>query len=299
MKHNYNGFMGNNSYRSGQMLLITLLVLAVATTIALSLIGRTTTDLSMSTQVEESSRAFSAAEAGIEQALKLQTKSGLSGTLAGGSNYKVDSTTIGGSTATYVFPNQTPNGQGETLWMVDHTDTGTPDWSTKIYNNNNLTLCWGSGAVEVVAYYLHGANVIANLQVSRQMYDYDSSSHLGARSESNNFKPINGTGCGPGTGTNHSTVINFPADFGIDTTGSDNIIMFRIRPLYVAGSTQLAVTPSGVDLPRQGTNYASCGTTGGGTKRCINVYQNYKSPPAIFDYVLYADGGSISPVKPN
>ena len=55
---------------SGQVLLITLLVLSVAVTIALSLIGRGTMDANMSANLEESARAFNAAEAGIEDALK-------------------------------------------------------------------------------------------------------------------------------------------------------------------------------------------------------------------------------------
>ncbi len=52
---------------SGQVLLITMLVMAVATTIGLALASRSTQDVNISTQVEESSRAFSAAEAGIEE----------------------------------------------------------------------------------------------------------------------------------------------------------------------------------------------------------------------------------------
>ena len=54
----------------GQVLLLTLLVLSVATTVVLSLIGRATTDVAISNQIAESQRAFSAAEAGIEEMLK-------------------------------------------------------------------------------------------------------------------------------------------------------------------------------------------------------------------------------------
>jgi len=67
----YNCFMDNKyKFQRGQAALIALLVLTVATTIGLSLIARSTTDVSITRTQEESSRAFSAAEAGIELALK-------------------------------------------------------------------------------------------------------------------------------------------------------------------------------------------------------------------------------------
>lgn len=61
-------------YPHGQVLLITVLVLSIAVTIALSLIGRSVTDVSMSRNLEESARAFSAAEAGIEETLLTNTQ---------------------------------------------------------------------------------------------------------------------------------------------------------------------------------------------------------------------------------
>ena len=85
------------SYRhqQGQILLITLLVLTVATTIALSLIGRATIDLSMSNQLEESTRAFNAAEAGVEQALKSGLGTNGPAVLTNGVTYDVTVNTIG------------------------------------------------------------------------------------------------------------------------------------------------------------------------------------------------------------
>ena len=53
----------------GQALVIILLVLAVASTVVLSLVSRTVTDVAITTKEKDSSRAFSAAEAGVEEAL--------------------------------------------------------------------------------------------------------------------------------------------------------------------------------------------------------------------------------------
>ncbi|HRR05567.1 MAG TPA: hypothetical protein P5325_02065, partial [Candidatus Woesebacteria bacterium] len=55
---------------SGQALLIILLVLSVALTTGLALVARTTTDISISEKETASSKAFEAAEAGIEEALR-------------------------------------------------------------------------------------------------------------------------------------------------------------------------------------------------------------------------------------
>ncbi|MFH0863897.1 MAG: PilX N-terminal domain-containing pilus assembly protein, partial [Candidatus Gottesmanbacteria bacterium] len=63
--------MKNNiGKQNGQILLIVLLVMVVGLTMGLSLATRSATDVKISSQLEHSSRAFAAAEAGIEAALK-------------------------------------------------------------------------------------------------------------------------------------------------------------------------------------------------------------------------------------
>ncbi|MFA6947123.1 MAG: pilus assembly PilX N-terminal domain-containing protein [Pedobacter sp.] len=58
-----------NHYESGQAALIIVLVITAVVTIVASTIGRTATDVRISSQTEESLQAFNAAEAGIERAL--------------------------------------------------------------------------------------------------------------------------------------------------------------------------------------------------------------------------------------
>ena len=68
--------MGNKRFgEKGQALLIVVLVMVVSATVGLSLASRTVTTLRTSTEEENSQRAFSAAEAGVERAL--QTGSGI------------------------------------------------------------------------------------------------------------------------------------------------------------------------------------------------------------------------------
>ena len=57
--------------KKGQILLALILVMTVALAIGLSVIQKSLVDVSTSTKVEQSSMAFSAAEAGIERSLPM------------------------------------------------------------------------------------------------------------------------------------------------------------------------------------------------------------------------------------
>lgn len=66
--------------QSGQILIIMLLVIVVVLAIGLSVVGRSNTEVSTATQIENSARAFSAAEGGIEHILALSPTPGGPGT---------------------------------------------------------------------------------------------------------------------------------------------------------------------------------------------------------------------------
>ena len=55
--------------RTGQVLIVTILILGVIATVGLSIATRSTTELAVSTTVDESSRALEAAEVGLERYL--------------------------------------------------------------------------------------------------------------------------------------------------------------------------------------------------------------------------------------
>src|SRR3989338_10792119 len=55
--------------QKGQVLLLLILVMTVALAIGLSIVQKSLVDISTASKVEQSARAFSAAEAGIEKAL--------------------------------------------------------------------------------------------------------------------------------------------------------------------------------------------------------------------------------------
>jgi len=283
----------NNSHK-GQILLITLLVLSIATTIAVSLIARSTTDLKISNQADESSRAFSAAEAGIEEALLLGNAPIGDQTIIGtNEQYNVKQFSIGDSVGAYAFRSVTPKGQSETLWLVPHSPTEPygPDLNTPGYEQTSIDVCIGNtdSALEVITYYKDRS--VDNFYVARGLYD----SNL-TRAADNKFSAsfVEGS-CGDGTNTSKKITINF-SDFFIDPF-VQTLIMMRFRPLYA--DTQIAVNTGSAILPKQGNTYESCGKTGAGIQRCISVVQNYRTPPGLFDYVIYSNTGSFAPVSPN
>lgn len=262
--------------QSGQVLLFTLLALAVATTIGLALIGRTSTDVSISNRIEESARAFSAAEAGIERAFLEGVDIG-STVLTPGVNYTVNVTTQGGI-GTFEFPKKTSLGMVETLWLAPHLSTGLPDTnSANDYPGSSLDICWTNEttvpALSVSIYYLSGGNY----RVYRTVWD------PAARIQNATGAGGPGGGCNVSGATNLYSVTLPLASFA----ASDTLLAMRLQPLF--SDTQIYVNPDSA-LPLQGTRVESIGETTTGVTRKIVAFQEYRTPPAIFDSVIYTPG---------
>lgn len=269
-------------YQRGQILLISLLVLSIATTVALSLIGRSTTDVTISNQISESSRAFSAAEAGIEEALKTGIGSTGAQVLTAGVTYNVVKADIGGAAGVYQFPKKIARGTAETLWLAKHNNPdGSLNTDSETYSGSSIDVCWSEEAPKpamiITIVYKSGIQY----RVARGAYDPD-----GARASTNKFTAPTATtgGCGEGS-TVYKQSIMF-SDFAINPA-TDKLLMLRMQPVYA--DANLAVNATGV-LPPQGNKLESTGTSEGGIARKIVVYQQYRSPPSIFDSVIYSQG---------
>lgn len=272
--------------QSGQILLITLLALTLATTIGLALIGRTTIDVGVSNQLDQAAKALSAAEAGIEEALK--TGSGTVGTIviAPGVKYAVTKTEIGGGNANYLFPRVSLKGTSEILWLVAHDDLTGQIIETQFYKDAKLGFCWqNSAALIVLIFYKRIED--STYQVVRAAWDPDL-----LRSAMNLFdNRVNSGGCGDSL-TNVNVTIDF-ATLGI--APEDILLALRLRPLYA--DSQLAVAPVG-NLPKQGNSYVATGSTETGLARKVLVNQLYRAPDSFFDYVVYTQGGSFGRQAP-
>ena len=265
--------------QSGQIALVALLVLTVAATVGLSLIARTTTDLSATRNIEESTRAFSAAEAGIEETLKTGIASpNTSIDSTHGVNYSTNIVAAGASAGTpFIFPQKTASENTETLWLMAHNPDGTLD-EAHTYTANTIDVCWSSETITpaLVVSILFKAS--GSYRVAKVAYD--------PISRGNNFSaPTPGIGSCP-TSTSYRSTITFSDILSIPPPGYP-LIALRIRPVY--SQTRIAVVPA-QDLPSQGKSIQSVGTAGSGVSRKIVVDQQYRAPDSIFDYALYSEG---------
>lgn len=263
--------------QKGQVLLIVLLVMVVGLTIGLSLATRSVTDIKISTQLEESSRAFAAAEAGIEAALKGEPVVDCAGTwqTIGQAKYCFSKTTAGGTSDPLVL-GKIGIADTYTVWLVEHDIvTGNPQIDeSHDYDGTSIDVCWGEGgettkpAMEVSVIYKDATGY----KVARGAYDPDSS-----RTGSNHFTDISGSSVNCGGGFAYGTTVSLPS--GV------LLIALRLRPFYLEAN--VGVAPQGDNLPSQGLSIASTGTAGETTRK-VEVVDSYPSLPAIFDYVLFS-----------
>lgn len=275
--------------QSGQALLIVVLVMVIALTVGLSLASRSITNLRNSTDEANSQAAFSAAEAGVEQAVKLGNTNGtsiLSGVSLNDKNNSqisnVDISLIDGSQFLLNNGNPVFQDDGTDVWMSPHSDD-----PTQLFQSP-----WGNGAAQ--SFYVHwGTNtnpcsdpaievlVITGTRVlpSLAKYAFDSCS---ARRGANSFSAPPQSGAFTVNGVNGSQTFNYRATISVT-----NGLLARIVPLYMAGDIGII----GAGLPVQGKIITSTGTAGvqtSQTVRKISFFQGYDSLPSEFFYSLFA-----------
>ncbi len=274
----------NGDYQSGQVLIISLLVLVVALTVGLSVAVRTITTTRMTAAEDTSQRAFSAAEAGLERALTAGVD--FSGVLlSNNSSY---------STSTSELPNNdilVDNGafiakdDPVDVWLSDYPDYTNP-WG------GNLTIYWGSVTDNCVG-TPEANNTMAAIEVilirgsgAAPIIDHFAYDPCSPRTNSNNFVDVStsaGASFGGKTFT-HSATILIPVSSGL---------MARIIPLYAG--TYIGVRGSAA-LPSQGKVITSVGCSGstaadcsGGTQRKIVSFRGYpKAPVELYPFLIFS-----------
>lgn len=262
----------------GQALLVILLVMAVGLTIALAVISRSVTDIKISRQEEESARAFSAAEAGLEQALI----SGEGDYTIGDITAQVTETAQGGGTLFDFGGGEFEEGEAQTVWLIEHTADGDLGGAS-FPENGTIIICWGESisnmiAVEATLIYQDGSD----FKVARGAYDSDAS-----RIVDNSFDladEADGNNCGS---LAFAETVDLAADLGLPSGSTPYAL--RLKLLYNSEAEPLAVA-STANLPSQGTCLESVAEIeGSGVTRRIQQCQFHKVPPAIFDYVLFSE----------
>lgn len=260
--------------RKGQALVIVLLILAVITTVGLSIASRSVTEISTSTTNDESSRALAAAEAGIEAKL-----ANVAAPSFGTSGETSVTTTSSYGVGTEVALNE-PLAAGEvgTVFLSD----GTND-----YTGNKFRLCWGQGAndanapaIEMMLYYKNGSVY----GVARAAYDAQSRGNFTATT-------VGGSGCPTGRTYIFYKDINIPSDLSVPS--SSTRLFMRVRLFYngnikhYVGVKDISTPVANKTFPGQGQVINSTGQAGV-TSRKVQVFQQYPDPMAIFDSAVFS-----------
>lgn len=281
-----------NSQQAGQALIVVLLVSAIGLTLGLSLAARSTEETNISTEIEASTRAFSAAEAGLEESVQNIGKIGFTSgeiEVGDGAKYDVGIQDAGNSSDPFRFPGEINNNQPLTIWLVGHKREGdelVPNYDDP-YGADSLTICWGKeggdsvlneAAMEFTLYYTDS--------LKRAVYNPSSASSIvsGATGETEQASAA-GDSCGGGY--KDKAELNFNNMKG--TTGAQKVFL-RVRPIIEEnGKTRIGVEPAGVDLPSQGELHVSTGKTDSGQKTKLVQFISHPAPPEIFDTILYSE----------
>lgn len=305
--------------QSGQILIIFLLILVVGLAITLSIASRTVTDVRQTTTSDESNRAYFAAEAGVENALKKIEDGSIPPT---GGTANIDLTTVNRSKAdvgvvalsvpsgtAFEFPNKIAKDEVAQVNLLDNFNlvtTAGNGGAKSVKRTDGLVIYWANPgtkpAIEVSIITCEGTSTncgpTPSFNIYKWTFDQDAVAH------GNNFcASVNPTGSqtttlGSGRPFDLTATFNFTVpQCNNDVFGANNHpVLARIRILY-GGPTQLAVkTVSGADLPDQGSKITSIGKTASGVTRKLTVTRLYPALPAIFDYVLY-NGSSSQPLS--
>jgi Tfp pilus assembly protein PilX len=300
--------------KAGQALLIILLAMVTITTVVLSIVSRSVSEIEITNKEEDSLRAFTAAEAGIEEALvtaSLGTQLTESITVpttgsntAEISNYTVNVTGYPQTATQFAYPFELSSGDSGAVWLVSRDGVVSQPCtsSTPCFNpaSQNLTVCWGnttptqitsqSPAIELTFIYK-----VSNVYyTTRAVFDPFAT----RRNSENKFQvptSTNGSGCNNVAGESYK----FRKDFTTAelTTGVASSLglpsiagateLLKVRLLYNTTPQAFGII-SNSNLPPQGRQVSSVGESGNSTRK-IEAFLLNPSTPSVFDSALYSN----------
>lgn len=291
----------NKQRNSGQALVLVLLSLAVVLTLVLFVLARSVTDVAVSSRSEDAIRAFSAAEAGIEQALIVGAGST---NQIGNATFTSSVTEFASGQNSFVYPLTLSSGDTSTIWFVEHDSTGNPvcNAGNPCFTGRNLKVCWGregtsassatTPAIELSIFYESTPGNPATAKIARAAFDPYS-----ARPSPNNFSAPD-----LGTCTINGENFAFQKTIDLSTLGiaagvynvQNGLQMARLRMFYNTDTSQKVGFDVNIVgntiLPSQGLQADSSGTAGESSRR-LTVFQSWPEAPSVFDYAVYSSVG--------
>lgn len=310
---------------TGQVVVILLLVVVVGLAVGLAVVGRSITEISTSTKIEDSSRAFSAAEAGIERSLKLNSAYSVGDGPVGTAPTPIDTPLGNQSAAKTSFIPQLPL-SGVALeypsfgkesfaqfWLADPnkmTDGfpkktyGSPDANTpvsyKIYFGKVDDTYYQSKpddkpAIKVTTVYRDGNEIKSQSDFIDSHYGTGNSDRNAGFRGCNEWKPAPILTNDNPAGREHSFYCSATITLNFDTppfgaTGNRYPIMVRVRVVYSNIAHPVAIAPLGDDsFPPQASIFNSVGKAGS-VQRTLQLFKEKSVMPNLFDYAIFSTG---------
>lgn len=272
-------FPAIENYQQGQILLIVVLVMVVALTVGLSLASRSITNLKNSSEEANSQKAFTAAEAGIERAIK----SGFTtaSPIQNDSSSNIDEVSIQDiNNSQILLNNSNPVAQddGIDLWLSDYA-TDLNNMYKNTWTGRTITIHWGSktacsdAALEMILF--------TGTRLSPKVTKYAVDPCQSRATTQNNFTYV---------APSANSLLGKQFNFVTSITVSGTPLILRIIPLYsgtpigVAGYDGLGSLQA---FPSQGKMYTAVGSSGS-TQRKISYFQGYESVPSEYYYSLFS-----------
>lgn len=298
--------------QTGQILLILILAITVALAIGLSIVQKSLLDVSTSTKVEQSSKAFSAAEAGIEKSLQTGSEIATSIPIGDATLQRVYRSLVplikspGSRQDAFEYPPLNKEDIAH-VWLADPL-ASLPSCSSTTnvcYSQPTLDILWGAlgitnnddkPAIEIKVVYYDGSTY------KSQPYNLDSN---GTRYSSNGFTDASSSCTGTNSitttsGNNRPFFCKYTLTFPTPPAGvTYTFMLLRARILYsstaqpfaawASSCPQSATSCNAYSLPSQATILTSIGTSGN-TQRTVQVFQEKKVVPFYFDYAIFSSG---------
>lgn len=275
----------------GQVLLIVILVIVIASTIGLSLASRSITSLRTSTEEAESQKALAAAEAGIERAIQGSIPIAVEGNNpSNNSSYFTQFTQVQSSSFLISGGNIIPKDEGADVWIVSHDNNNNPIYSEaqsvqflNLYWGSTSEACGTSTAPAAIQAIVVSRNKSTG-EIKSHRYAYDS---CASRISGNNFTQAD-SGSYAVNGISGIIFGNRTAPENDLAKNVNDIVFMRVVPIYkdtVVGVS--ACNHAGnncTPLPSQGYIISSTGTSGA-TNRKLTVFKGY--PQTYLPYLSY------------
>jgi Tfp pilus assembly protein PilX len=266
------------SGQPGQIAVVILLIMAVLLVLGLSLAARTTQEIQLSGQEQDSTRVFNAAETGVEKALSdttyfseaestgSKTIDFNTGDLPTGLTANVTITPQSGLT-TYVN-----EGASATIQLAGASPTLSINWSKR----STETTCNSRAALIVALYYTDAGVDKVQYTPVKPNCGYDAARAVG-------FSETNVV-------TNGAGDYNHTFTFAVSVP---NPKLARIKPLYAG--TDLNITGVSNAQAFDIRSEASEDPTGQTTveKSAIQVTRTKPAPPTVLEYAVYSGGSLI------